>query len=242
MPTPQFDARVRRLVERWHATLGSEVRRLREDAGLSRRALALAAGVDPAFLGRIEDARERASAETLTRLALVLGADFSAHLYPNTGPTIRDRHQARILEELLASLHPRWQPHTEVSVRRPARGSIDAVLFEARERVAVATEIQSSLGRLEQLVRWSDEKASSLPSADAWAAFDPEPSISRLLIVRRTRTTRETASAFRRQLRAAFLAHPDDALEALRGTAPWPGPAMVWAVVDSDRTRLVGGR
>ena len=85
------------------------------------------------------------------------------------------------------SSHPRWQAFTEVAVHRPSRGWIDAVLHEPRDRVAVATELQSELRRLEQLVRWSAAKAASLPSWDGWSRLGDEPRIDRLLVVRRTR-------------------------------------------------------
>ena len=106
----------------------------------------------------------------------------------------------------------------------------------------LATELQSELRRLEQLVRWSAEKAASLASWDGWPHLDPEPAISRLLVVRRTRATREIASAFERQLRVAYPAHPDDALAALTGTAPWPGPSLLWVVLDGKRSRMVAQR
>ena len=41
---------------------------------------------------------------------------------------------------------------------------------------------------------------------------------------------------------AAYPAHPGDALDALTGTAPWPGPALVWATVEGSRVRFGGGR
>jgi len=137
-------------------------------------------------------------------------------------------------------LHPRWQPFPEVASaseprldrRRPARPT---------ERILVASEIQSEMRRIEQLVRWSGEKAAALPSWDGWAHLGG-PTVSRLMIVRRTRATRAAGVAFANQLRAAFPAHPDDALAALTGPTPWPGPALVWAVVDQRGARLVGGR
>ena len=69
-----------------------------------------------------------------------------------------------------------------------------------------------------------------------------EPRTSRLLVVRRTRATRATVAAFERQLRTAYPAHPEDALASLTGTAPWPGPALVWATIDARGARLVHGR
>jgi transcriptional regulator with XRE-family HTH domain len=216
--------------------------RLREDAGLSRSRLASASGVDAAYLGRIEHGLERPSIETYQRLATALGADLSARLYPNTGPAIRDRIQARILELELREAHPRWQRFIEARVDRPVRGWIDIVLHDPAERMVVANEIQSELRRLEQLIRWSAAKAAALPSWEAWPRLGAEPTVSRLLVVRRTRATRAVATEFERHLRVAYPAHPDDAIAALTGTAPWPGPALVWVVLDGARTRFASGR
>ena len=223
--------------------MAEDLQRFREDAGMSKAVLARAAGVDPAYLGRIEDGGECPSLETYERLAAVLGADVSIRLYPNTGPTIRDRLSAPILEVLLSALDPRWRPFTEVAVRKPSRGWIDAALHDARAHTVLATEIQSELRRLEQLVRWHAEKAESLPSWSGWHGVRDEPEISRLLIVRRTRATRATANEFARQLKVAYPAHPDDALAALTtSTEPWPGPALLWAEAAGSHVRLLSGR
>ena len=57
--------------------------------------------------------------------------------------------------------------------------------------------MQSELRRLEQMVRWQAEKAESLPSWEGWPHLGEEPAIvSRLLIVRRTRTTARCAAEF----------------------------------------------
>ena len=222
--------------------LAEDLLRLCEDAGVSQRALARGSGVSQAYIARILAGRSAPSIETYARLAIPLGADLSARLYPTTGPTIRDRHQARILEGLLGTLDKRWHPFTEVAVRRPGRGWIDCALHDARAQVLVAAEIQSGLPRLEQLIRWSTEKASSLPSWEGWQHFEVAPTVSRLLIVRRTRATVDVANDFARQLLVAYPAHPDDALAALTGDRPWPGPALVWARLDAHGVRLLGRR
>ncbi len=242
MSTDRFDAAIARAMRRRHASLVGDLIRLREDAGVTRSALARAAGVDRRHLDRIENGTDRASLEAYQRLATALGADLSTRLYPNTGPALRDRHQARILETLLEAAHPRWQPFTEVAVRRPSRGWIDVLLYDARGRVALATEIESELRRLEQQLRWAAEKAAALPSWEGWSQLGEAPLVSRLLVVRRTRATRAVATAMQRQLLAAYPAHPDDALAALAGSGPWPGPAMVWAVISGGATRLAGSR
>ena len=223
-------------------SLVEQVGRLRDDSGVSVGALARAAGLSDGYVARILVGTERPTLEVYGRLAAVLGADLSVRLYPNTGPAVRDRHQAPILECLLRERHPRWQPFTEVAVRRPSRGWIDIALLELRERVIVATEIQTDLRRLEQQIRWSAAKADALPSWDGWARLGVEPQVSRLLVLRRTRASRQTAVDYAAQLRVAYPAHPDDAIASLTGTTPWPGAAMAWAVVERGQARLVPGR
>ena len=213
------------------------------DAGCGERELARAAGLAPSTVCRALEGDLRPTLETYGRLAAVLGADVSVRLYPNTGPAIRDRLSAPMLEALLGTLDLRWHPFTEVAVRKPSRGWIDAVLHDARARTIVATELQSELRRLEQLVRWHAEKADSLPSWDGWPRLGAEPAISRLLIVRRTRATRAVAAEFAQQLRVTYPAHPDDALAALTTPTPaWPGAALLWADVTGSRARLLPGR
>jgi transcriptional regulator with XRE-family HTH domain len=238
----EFEAAVARAVAKRHEKLVENLVEIREDAGISRSRLAREAGVDRRYLDRIEAGGMRPSIELYQRLASALGADLSTRLYPNAGPAIRDRHQGRILELTLAKAHPRWVRYTEVGVTKPARGWIDLVLHDPVERVALATEIQSELRRLEQLVRWSADKADSLTSWDGWLRMYPEPLTSRLLLVRRTRATIAVVREFARQLRVSYPAHPDDAIASLTGVAPWPGPALVWVVLEGSRSRLASGR
>jgi transcriptional regulator with XRE-family HTH domain len=242
MPSQPFETAVRRLVDKTNLQLGEAIARLRSDAGLSRLRVAGAAGIDDTYLGRIEDGDAHPSTETLARIGLVLGADLSVRLYPNTGPSIRDRVSAPMLELLLPARHPRWQAFTEVNVHRPARGRIDLLLHDPRERIVVAHELQSELRRLEQLIGWQSAKTESLPSWTGWTSLGNTAAISRAMIVRRSRATRRTAAEFARQLRVAYPAHPDDAIEALTGTASWPGAALIWVHVEGGRARFAQGR
>ncbi|HEY4269244.1 MAG TPA: helix-turn-helix transcriptional regulator [Galbitalea sp.] len=225
-----------RAAERARARLVEDIERLCADAGIAPERLANSAGVPGSCLRRIMAGKASPSLETYAKLAVPLGADLSTRLYPNTGPLIRDRHQGRIAEALLGALHPRWRAATEVGVRQPARGWIDVVLHEERERRVVAVEIESDIRRIEQQVRWAQMKAESLPSWEGWPVEGAE--ISRLLIVRRTRATQQTALEFSRQLSAAYPAHPEDAVAALTGIARWPAAAMIWAQIGPDRVRF----
>jgi hypothetical protein len=128
-----------------------------------------------------------------------------------------------------------------VAVRHPARGFIDVVLAASSGEL-VATEIQSDLARLEQLLRWFTVKVASLPSWDGWSRLGEHEAPSRLLIVRATRGTRAMGHEFSRQLTAAYPAHPADALAALSGSGGWPGPAIVWADTPSGGVRFLDRR
>ena len=235
MTTAGFERTVGRLTRQANLSFGEDVVRLRVDAGIARRELARAAGVNDSYLAKVEAGTAHPSIEICVRLGLALGADLAHRLYPTTGPTIRDRLQAAIAETLLSILHPRWHAFLELAVRRPSRGWIDVGLHSAMENVLVATEIQSELRRFEQLLRWAEAKADSIPSWEGFAQLGGPPTVSRLLIVRETRTNRAVAEEFRRVLRAAYPARPDEALDSLMAGSAWPGPALLWAVRDRAR-------
>ena len=213
---------------------GEDVRRLRTDAGATQGELSRLTGVDQGEISRIEAGLARPSIETCTRLGLGLGSDLSIRLFPNTGPPIRDRHQARIVESLVAGLDRRWRPWPEVGVRQPVRGWIDVVLGDNREGLLVATEAVSLIARLEQLLRWAGAKADALPSAAQWPFGLPDPRVDRLLVVRSTAGNRALLESLKATIGAAYPADPWQALASLRGEAPWPGSAMLWSIDRQD--------
>lgn len=241
---PRHDLRTRsgREAADLRRAIGTDLRRTRLDAHLSIRTVARAAAVTPGHLSEIERGATDASLAVLTSLGHVLGATISIRLFPGTGARIHDRLQAPIVEALLRETHSSWKRLVEVPVWRPARGVIDAVLAQPGQ-LMVATEVHSEITRLEQLVRWSQEKAASLPSAASWSLLsDGKPAVetSRLLVVRSTKRNRDIANAFEATLRAAYPGAAVDALAALRDPASrWPGPAVVWADVRGDDARLL---
>ena len=209
-----------RHVSMLRARLAEDLRRLREDTGASQAEVARLAGVSPSLLSKLEAGEFKPSLETYGR------ADLASRVYPQTGPRIHDRHQIRMAEVVIGALHARWRVTPEVAVRRPVRGWIDLALEDAARQLIVATELESDLRRIEQLIRWSAEKADAIGAG------------SRLLVVRWTRANRQVVEAGRRLLREAYPADPRDALESLTGTAAWPGPALIWARIDLGRAEL----
>jgi transcriptional regulator with XRE-family HTH domain len=216
----------------------ADLDRLRIDAGVSRRRLALEAGVDPGYLTQVFGGSRQPSIAVLVALTTALGADLSIRAFPNTGPNIYDRNQASIVEELIRIAHPSWHRSVEVAVHRPARGFIDLVL----DRLAdiVATEVQTRLDRLEQTVRWSQDKARSLPSSEIWPRSGAEAAIHGLLVLRSTTATRDIARRFESTLRAAYPTPARDLYAALtKPDRPWPGDGVIWADLHGDRVRIL---
>ena len=220
--------------------VGTEIRGLRDDAGLSLRRLATAAGIDDAYLGQIERGEREPSLTVLVAIATALGGDASVRLYPGTGPRLRDPIQSRIVEAIIRQADPRWIRRVEVVVHRPVRGVIDLVLHDLTESTWIAFEIHSELRRLEQQLRWANEKAAALPSSEVWASGTTiQPTIHRVLVLRRTRANRAIATRFAATIAAAYPALPGDAHRALtRPALPWPGSAFLWASVTGDGASL----
>lgn len=218
----------------------ADLDRLRLDAGVSRRRLAEAANIDAGYLAQIVAGDRQPSIAVLVAIAKALGADLSIRAFPNTGPNIRDRAQAPMVEELLRITDASWRRSVELPVVRPARGFIDVVFDRARPPDIVATEVQSRLDRLEQLIRWASEKSRSIPSSQLWSTRPDEPTIHRLLVIRSTAATRDIARRFEATLRTAYPARAADLYVALTTPdAPWPGDGILWADLRGDAVRIL---
>ena len=244
MPPPDRRPGIERVVRYRHRetvrSIGRDVLRVRTDTGATQGQVANLAGIDRSHYSRIEAGIANASVETLIAISAALGADLSVRFYPDTGPRLTDRHQARMIEVLLRRLHAIWRAHLEVPVVRPARGVVDAVLERGPGDLLVATEAYSELRRLEQQIRWSAEKAASLGSSDL-VGPGPSPTVSRLLLLRSTATTRALARQFEATLRAAYPARTCDIVAALVDGSPWPGAGIAWVRIDGDRVELLEG-
>lgn len=223
--------------------LGAQITALRESSGLSVRALALAAGIAPSTQGAIEGGTHSPSIEVLARVAQVLGADLGVRLYAGTGPRIYDHLQAPMLKAFLQLLHLRWARRLEVPVYGQARGVIDLVIEDPREPAVVACEAQSQLRRLEQQVRWATMKADALTAArlrvDSDDAAQGHGTVSRLLLLRSTQSSRHVVTEFHELLTVAYPARYADLFAAVTGTAPWPGPGLLWCTIDGGGARIL---
>jgi transcriptional regulator with XRE-family HTH domain len=220
--------------------LGAEFRHNREDQGLRQRSVSVEAGIDRAHLSRIESGGV-ASVASLSRVAASLGGDLSLRFHPGTGSHLRDHIQSAMVESLLRRLDPRWRRFLEVPVYRPVRGVVDIVLHDPAAAQIVAVEVHSEIRRLEQLLRWANEKRNALPSAELWqfAATDARPTVSGLLVVRSTHTTRSLVEQHAATFEAAYPAPAAAVWASLTAEAPWPGSGLVWTSVRDGRAKIL---
>lgn len=138
-----------------------------------------------------------------------------------------------MVEALIRSLGKAWRPEPEVLVPA-ARGVIDLVLSRTLDHLSIACECHSELRRLDLVLRRLADKEEALR-----AQIDPSKAASSVLLLRSTRATREIAKAYGGTLSAAFLARTAEVLDALRGTAAWPGRGIVWARVEGGKAEIL---
>jgi hypothetical protein len=124
-----------------------------------------------------------------------------------------------------------------VNIVRPVRGVIDLVL-EARDTPdTVATEFQSQLRRVEQQIRWANQKADALASLPDQLGRR----VSRLLVLRNTHAMREVVHAASAMLATAYPAPTAAAVRSLTTAERWPGSAIVWMQVSGRSAELMAG-
>jgi len=96
-----------------------------------------------------------------------------------------------------------------------------------------------SQNRVEQQLGRANLKMDSLPSANLWRLADAGQIVSRLLVLRSTRATRELVSRFEHAFRSTYPASAASVPAALVSQAPWPGLGVLWAVVSGDAVRIL---
>ena len=217
--------------------LARSIREARRDAGLSARTVAIAAGVTTDTVLDLEAATRDHGIEVVARVTAALGGRLRLWVEPGSGPAIHDRSQAAMLGALIRMANPAWTRTPEVSVVEPVRGVIDLVLDRSSPSDVIAVESESRLTRIEQQVRWASAKAEAL--AEARAAEGARGTVSRLLLLRSTTETRRIVATYPDVIGAAYPARIVDALEALTGSAPWPGPALVWCLTSGTTATLL---
>ena len=215
------------------ANVAQDLCRLRKDASLSLRDVATALGIDYSLLARYERGERLPGLETLVSLGVVFGAPVELRFRPGSGPVIADRLQAARIEAFLRAIHPAWPRSVEQPVGRPGLGGgvIDVVLAHPRDALLVAIESEGEIRRLEQTIRWQQQKADALrysPLARTCAGRG-RVRIERILLLAATHHNVEVVRAHQETLRAAFPSRLRACLDAFADPAwPFPGSTLLW--------------
>ena len=114
------------------------------------------------------------------------------------------------------------------------RGVADLILRRGLGHLTIVCECHSEIRRLEAVLRRLAEKEDAVR-----AQSPPTEVVTSMLLLRSTRQTREVAASFAATLSTAFPARTVDVLDALRGSAAWPGSGIVWARVDDGRAEIL---
>jgi transcriptional regulator with XRE-family HTH domain len=122
-------------------SLAGELRRAREEHGLSQTVVGRAAGISPSQVSRIERAQSRClSIRQISRLLSVVGLELSARAYP-AGSPIRDAAHRALLERLRARAAPTVAWRFEVPLGRAGdQRAWDAVMLLETAKLAVEAE------------------------------------------------------------------------------------------------------
>jgi transcriptional regulator with XRE-family HTH domain len=118
------------------------------------------AGVSQSFVSYVERARRRPDWPTACALAAAAGHELGLRLFPQAGPTLRDRGQVEAVEQIVASAHASWHALIEHPVGRADRRAADLVLRGAEEILHV--EVERRLVDLQAQLRSAQLKRAAL--------------------------------------------------------------------------------
>jgi transcriptional regulator with XRE-family HTH domain len=215
-----------RQLRRTCVRFGEEFREIRLRAGVSQAAVARAIGVARSVICRLEQGDPDVSPRIRARAASALGADIRISIYAEGAPLIHDAAHARIVEAVLALIHPSWRVTLESPIPGPGRRSSDLRLD--RDLDIVLLEVESRVRAVEAIIREGAEKRAAVA-----ASVGPERRLHAVLVLPPTRHHKSLVAAHPRIVTAAFPAAQDALLEALTTSAvPWPGDGILWVAPD----------
>jgi transcriptional regulator with XRE-family HTH domain len=197
------------------AQLGIEVRAARVDRGLTLATVGRAVGLSASEVSRIERGiLESASIVQLARLLAVVGLELAARAYPGPQP-IRDAAHVNLLGRFHGRLHPGLRWGTEVPLPRAGDPRAWDALVSCGSDWRYGVEAETSPRDSQALVRRLNAKARD-------GAVDGV-----ILVLPRTRQSREFLQAAGETLRPSFPIDGRRALELLSARVDPGGNAIV---------------
>jgi HTH-type transcriptional regulator/antitoxin HipB len=189
--------------------LGTALRKLRFDRGLTQAELARRASVSASLVSKVEHGKAGdASLAKVRSIATALDARLDVTLLWQGGELdklLNRRHSGmhEAVARLLAGLAG-WTSAPEVSFSiYGERGYIDILAWHAETRTLLVIELKTEIVDVQELVGKVDQKrrlASRIARERGWVAT----SVSAWVVVAESRTNRRRLEAHRTMLRAAF--------------------------------------
>lgn len=157
--------------------VGTEIRRLRENRGLSAKQVAERADVSPAYLSRLENGKVSPTVATLSRVVQAMGTRIGALFgeEPEEGPVVRrdERQLVRSRGVHDYRVTPGWASRLEVleTVVEPGRGSSSGLHTHPGDEECVLVldgELRLWLGSDEYLLAEGDSATYPCQAPHKW--------------------------------------------------------------------------
>lgn len=198
--------------------IGEELRLARLEAGLTRQHVVRLSGLSWSTIARVELGDSGATIATLCRIGQAVGLDVVLRGYPGPRPTLRDRGQLALADQLVNVAHATWQPVVELAVGEHGE-AIDLAFFGPIEIVAV--EIERLIADFQAQYRRADAKRQRLSS------LHRRP-VRLVLAVEDRRPNRAALVEHRGVTNVALPAGSRAVMEAFRSGKPLGRDGLLW--------------
>ena len=218
-----------RLAEGDARRFGDALAEQRLRLGLTKSAIARAAGVSRTLVWRAERGDPGVPQLARARCARAVGGTARLAFYADATPLIYDAASMRMVERITRDAEPAWDVSLEAPVPGPGHRSVD-VRLDGRHDV-VLIEVESHVRRWEEILRELAGKRLAFAEAG-------EPrTVHVVLAVPPTRHHRELVRALPSSIAASLPVAPAEASRALALGGRWPGDGLLWVASGAARQR-----
>ena len=199
------------------ARLAEEARAARGSLGLSRAAVAAAAGVARSTVERVENGVSRIEVGTLAAVLAAVGLDLSLRAFPTESFGPRDRLHAAQIDQLRTAA-ALWRARVEVRAGEHGRAA-DLVLYGADEVIHI--EVERRLADLQAQLRSAHLKRDSL-------VLTTDRPVRLVVAVTDTLGNRAAAAPFQGLVASQLPADSRAVMRSLRSGKPLGMDGFLW--------------
>lgn len=198
--------------------MGRDVRTARIAAGVSRTHASRRAGVSRSTWERVERGSPRTTLATLCAVTDAVGLDLVIRAHPGRGPSLRDRGQMTIAQNLDGEAHSAWSIGLEVTSGTYGQAT-DQVFWGPDEILAV--EIIRHMGDFQAQYRAASLKRD-------WLAHQHQRPVRLVLAVEDLRSNRTALAPHMSLIGSMLPAGSRQVLQAIRTGRPLGSDGLLW--------------